>query len=494
MKSQFLNRSTASVTPLLLALLMAGCVSYSGITPKASLTTPADLSLSSASIQWPTERAWEVLHDPVLSDLMVQALEKNPTIKVARARLDKVSALADAADANRYPAVSVNASMMPEHFTENYIYPPPYAGSVYSTNSLTVNAKYEFDFWGKNGDALAAALSNEKAAQAEIQSAQLLIETSVAKSYFTLARGLAQKKILEHTMVQREELFNMTNQRLAAGLDTTQEMRVSKQGLPAIREEIIKLDEQISLARNALAALIGKGPDATQNVMASLPDRTVFPTPDSIPAELLGRRADIAAARDRVEAAGKLVAATKTEFYPNINLSASAGFLSLGFSHWIDGSSQDYSVGPAISLPIFDAGRLRANLSGKTAEYDMAVQSYNQTLIEAVHDVADQLSSLRSLALQEKQQSELLHNAESVHEIAQQREKAGLVNHAVVLNAETTLLAQQSAAIDLRTRAVELNVNLIRALGGGFDEKIQQKTAQQSSPQNNPQADSAKPN
>ena len=458
-------------TPLLAALLLAGCVSYSGITPQATTTTAADLALTPASIQWPSERAWEALHDPVLSGLMEQALEQSPTIKVARARFNQVAAMTKVADANRLPSVAVNASVTPEHFTENYIYPPPFAGSVYSTNLLMVDAKYEFDFWGKNRAVLAAAISNERAAQAEIQTAQLLIETSVAKSYFNLARNLEQKKVLERTLTQREELVNLSNRLQAAGLETTQDVQISRQSLPAIREDIIKLDEQISLSRNALGALIGKGPQATQDVVATLPIQSSTIVPESIPAELIGRRADISAARSRVEAASKLIDAGKTEFYPNVNLTAFAGFSSLGFAHWLDGSSRDYGVGPAISLPIFDGGRLRANLTSKTAEYDMAVESYNQTLIEAVHDVADQLSSLRAMVQQQKQQAELLRNAESVYEIAQQREKAGLINRSAVLNAESNLLAQQSAVIDIRTRTVEFNVNLIRALGGGFNEQ-----------------------
>lgn len=470
MKFYFLKRST----PLLTAWILAGCVSYSGITPKATPTTPSDLSLNSTTIPWPTDHEWEILHDPVLSDLMQQALEKNPDIKIARARLNKVEAMLNAADANRLPSVSINGSVTPEHFTENYIYPPPYAGSIYSTNLLMVNAQYEFDFWGKNHDLIAAAISNERAARAEIQSAQLVIETSVAKSYFTLARNLEQKKILERTLAQREELFNLRHQLLVAGLDTRQDTQISKQGIPAAHEDIIKLDEQIALSRNALAALIGKGPDATQNIVASLPVNISYSAPAAVPAELIGRRADISAARDRVEAAGKLINASKAQFYPNVNLAAFAGFSSLGFSHWLTGSSKDYGVGSAISLPIFDGGRLRADLSSKTAEYDMAVESYNRTLIEAVHDVADQLSSLRSLEQQQKQHSELLRNAQSVYDIAQQREKAGLISHAEVLNAETTLLTQHSAAIDLRTRVVELNINLIRALGGGFNEQATQ--------------------
>ena len=480
MKSPLLKRSA----PLLAALILAGCVSYSGITPQSTPVAAADLNLSNAAIQWPGDHEWEILHDPVLNDLMKQALEKNPTIKIARARLSKVDAMVKAADANRLPDVSINASATPERFTENYIYPPPYAGSIYSTNLLMVDAKYEFDFWGKNRDLIAAAISNEKAAQAEIQSAQLLIETSVAKSYFTLARSLEQKKILERTLAQREELFNLRRQLLTAGLDTKQETQITRQGLPAIREDIIRMDEQISLSRNALAALIGKGPDATQNIIASLPANVSYGAPATVPAELIGRRADISAARDRVIAAGKLINATKTEFYPNVNITAFAGFSSLGFAHWLDGSSRDYGVGPAISLPIFDGGRLRADLSSKTAEYDIAVESYNQTLIEAVHDVADQLTSLRSLEQQQKQQAELLQNAQSVYDIAQQREKAGLVSHSALLGAETTLLTQRSAAIDMRTRAVELNINLIRALGGGFNETAMQNHDDQSTASN----------
>ena len=484
MNSHFFKRSI----PPLTALILAGCVSYSGITPHATIMTSNDLGLRSTgtatAIQWPNDHAWDVLQDPVLSNLMKQALEQNPTINVARARLNQVDAMVKAADADRLPAVSLNASSTPEHFTENYIYPPPYAGSVYSTNLLMVNAKYEFDFWGKNGDLIAAAISNEKAAAAELQSAKLLIEASVAKSYFTLARSLEQKKILERTLAQREELVNLRSELLKAGLDTRQETQISRQGLPAVRADIIRMDEQIGLSRNALAALIGKGPDATKDTVATLPATVNSTAPESVPAELVGRRADISAARQRVESAGKLIDATKTEFYPNINISAFAGFSSLGFAHWLNGSSRDYGVGPAISLPIFDGGRLRANLSSKTAAYDIAVESYNQTLIEAVHDVADQLTSLRSLDLQRSQQTDLLRNAESVYDIAQQREKVGLVSHAVVLNAETTLIAQQSAAIDLRTRAVELNINLVRALGGGFTEPVASEHGKQSASTN----------
>ncbi len=467
MKFHFLKHAT----PLLGTLILAGCVSYAGISPQAKLTSAADLHLTDAATQWPDLRSWEILHDPVLNRLMDQALENNPNIKVAQARLGKVAAMTQYADANRYPEVGVRASVMPERFTENGLYPPPYAGSIKSTNQLMVNASYEFDFWDKNHDLLAAAISQEKAAQAEVHSARLLIETSVAKSYFSLANNLEQKAILEKMLSVREELSNVANRRQSAGLETSQDRDTTQQGIPAMKAFLSAVDEQITLARNALAALIGKGPEATQNIVASLPAVVTLPAPDSISANLLGHRADITAARLRAEAAAKQIDATKTEFYPNVNLTAFAGFSSIGFTHWIEGSSRDYGVGPAISLPIFDGGRLRADLRGKTAEYDMAVESYNQTLIEAVHDVADQLTSLKAIALQQRQQNELLHSAESIYQNAVQREQAGLVNRITVLNAQTSLFNQQSLAIALRTRAVGLNINLLRALGGGFDEQ-----------------------
>ena len=467
MTSQFIQRST----PLLAALILAGCVSYSGIAPQSTQTGAAELKLSDAVTQWPSEKSWEILHDPVLSDLIEQALEKNPSIKLANARLAQVAAMASAADANRYPEVGIGASVTPERFTENGLYPPPFAGSIHSTNLLMVNARYEFDFWGKNHDLLAAAISQEKAAMAEVQSARLLIEASVAKSYYTLASNLAQKALVEKILAQREELSDIARRSQAAGLETSQDTKTTEQAIPAVKAILSYLDEQINLSRNALAALIGKGPDSTATLVANFPNNVTVSAPASVPADLIGRRADISAARMRVEAAGKQIDAAKTEFYPNVNLSAFAGFSSLGFSHWLDGSSRDYGVGPAISLPIFDGGRLRSDLSSKTAEYDMAVESYNQTLINAVHDVADNLTSLKAVVQQQQLQNELLHSAESVYQIAQQRQQAGLVNRMAVLSAESNLLNQQSLAIVLQARSVDFNINLIRALGGGYNEQ-----------------------
>ncbi|MCJ7799934.1 MAG: TolC family protein, partial [Polaromonas sp.] len=178
--------------------------------------------------------------------------------------------------------------------------------------------------------------------------------------------------------------------------------------------------------------------------------------------------ADIAAARWRVEASSKDVANAKTQFYPNLNLVAFAGFSSIGLGRLLDPGSQQWGVGPALRLPIFDAGRLRANLRGKTADLDAAVESYNAAVLDAMHDAADQVASTQAIVRQQVEQRAAQQSAEGAYEIAVQRYRAGLGNYLQVLSAETSVLAQRRLAVDLAGRALETQVALIRALGGGY--------------------------
>jgi NodT family efflux transporter outer membrane factor (OMF) lipoprotein len=182
----------------------------------------------------------------------------------------------------------------------------------------------------------------------------------------------------------------------------------------------------------------------------------------------LGRRADISAARWRVEAATRDVDSAKAQFYPNINLTAFAGYSSIGLDRLLQTNSQQWGVGPAIRLPLFDGGRLRANLRGKTADLDGSIESYNALVLDAVRDVTDQLTSTQAIARQQTEQAQAQTSAEAAYTIALQRYQAGLANYLNVLSAETAVLAQRRQAVDLAARALDTQVQLIRALGGGF--------------------------
>ena len=209
-------------------------------------------------------------------------------------------------------------------------------------------------------------------------------------------------------------------------------------------------------------------PDAFAALTPQLRAVRAVPVPVVVPADLLGRRADIVAARWRVEAASHDVASARAQFYPNVNLTAFVGLSSIGLDRLVRAGSEQYGIGPAIRLPIFDAGRLRANLGSKTADLDAAIQTYNGSVIDAVHDVADQISSTRSVERQQREQAASLSSAEAAYDLATQRYRAGLATYLTVLNAETNVFVQRRLTVDLRARVIDSQVLLVRALGGGY--------------------------
>ena len=191
--------------------------------------------------------------------------------------------------------------------------------------------------------------------------------------------------------------------------------------------------------------------------------------PSRVPAELIGRRPDVVAQRLRVTALSKDIDSAKAEFYPNINLAAFIGFQSLSSAGFLTGASRMLGVGPAITLPIFDGGRLRGNLAGKDANYDIAVEQYNQLLADAMRDVVDQLTSFRSVDTQRAEQKLALTSAQEAYDLAAMRYREGVGNYLQVLATQDQLLVQRSLDADLRARQLALSISLFRALGGGFN-------------------------
>lgn len=451
------------------ALVLAGCANYAGITPQATLKTGTDVGLPAAaqaaapqlSTQW-----WKAFGDPQLDKLVDQALQGNPNLRIAQARLARAQSVQELARSATLPQVQGSLEATRQHFSATNIYPPPLGGNTFDMGTLQASGSWELDFFGKNHQALEAALGAERAAQADVEAARTLLASNVARSYFQFARLQDQLQVAQRTLAQREESLKLVSDRVRAGLDTTLEQRQSEGALPEVRQQAEALQEQVELTRNALAALVGQ-PDL-QLQPRSLAQARPLAVPATVPADLLGRRADIVAARWRVEAASHDMASAKAQFYPNVNLTAFIGLSSLGLNRLLQSDSQQWGVGPAIHLPIFDAGRLRANLRGKTADLDVAVESYNGAIVDAVRDVADQLASAQSITRQQAQQRDAQSSAEAAYDIAVQRYKAGLGTYLNVLTAETSVLAQRRLAVDLAARALDTQVQLARALGGGF--------------------------
>lgn len=453
---------------------LAACVSSAGIAPQSqklspsSVGVPAQSPAASVSDQW-----WSAFGESGLDTLVDSALATNPSLKLARDRIERATAATDAAQANFGPRIDGELDLQRQRYTENGLIPPPIAGSVGSTGLLQLSGGWELDFFGKNADALAAALGNQRAAKADVQAARVLLAANVARSYFQLGGLFEQREVAERTLAQRKEVLALIRERVEAGLDTNVELRQGEASVPETARQIEVIDEQIAHTRHVLAALTAQPPGALETLRPRLRTVQAVPLPADIPADLLGRRADIEAARQRVEAATQDVAFSKTLLYPNINLIAFAGLSSLGVNRLINAGSEQYGAGVAIHLPIFDAGRLRANVRGKTAELDAAVDSYNAALIEAVHDVADQIASVQSIARQHTKQVEAQARSEQAYDLALQRFSAGLGTYLTVLSAEVNVLAQRRLGADLKARELDSQVALARALGGGYDAAAQ---------------------
>ena len=472
-----MTKLRTAFSALIAGAVAAGCASYVGLAPKSQPADAGGLAASRSLAQeklapalWPTAAWWKRFGDAQLDTLIEEALAGNPGMASARARIDKASAFAASAGAALAPQAAASADVTRAHFSANGIFPPPLADSWRTQTQLAASFGYELDLWGRNHAAYDAALGGVKAAQVDAYAVRLLLAASVARAYAELGRSFEQLDLAQSLLAQRKAIFDLVGQRVAAGLDSQVELKQAEGTIPAARERLAQIEEEIALGRNLLAALLGKGPDRGLAIERPRVQAQPIALPSALPADLLGQRPDIVAQRWRVEAARRDIDAAKAQFYPSINLNALVGVQSISFNKLFASGSSIPSFGPALRLPLFDGGRLRANLAGKDADYDLAVEQYNQTLIDAAREVVDQLASLRSAQAQREQLAHALASARAGHSLALERYRAGIGSYLQVLAAESPVIEQENLQANLRARELELSINLIRALGGGFDD------------------------
>jgi NodT family efflux transporter outer membrane factor (OMF) lipoprotein len=316
---------------------------------------------------------------------------------------------------------------------------------------------------------VAAAVSDARASEADAAEARLMLSTNVAAAYADLARLYSERDVAERALAVQSETSQLVRDRVTNGLDTLAEQRQAEAEPLQAKADLSAIDEQIALTRNRLAALAGAGPDrglslARPNAAALKP----LGLPSELAANLVGRRPDVTAARWRAEAAAERIHEARAAFYPDVNLAAFIGVQSLTLSKLTASGSDVGSIGPAVSLPIFNGGRLRAGYRGAEADRDAAVASYDAALTEAFRQVADVVASSRALQSQITDSRAALAASEDAFRIATLRYKGGLATYPTVLLAEQAVLARRRTVADLDARALALDVALVRALGGGY--------------------------
>jgi NodT family efflux transporter outer membrane factor (OMF) lipoprotein len=465
-------RSTAIALVSSTALSGCGIIPDLGLEPllKPAADYAASQSFAGPASKWPSDNWWKAYGDQQLDGLTEEALAASPDLTQAQARVRQAQAYAQEAGAALGPQLDAVASV--GEVKQSYTMGVPAALVPHGwqdTGSGALALNWQLDFFGKNRALLAAATSESEAAQAEEASARLTLSTAIAAAYAGLDQLYSDRDAAVNALKVRSETEHLITERRIQGLETQAAQDRAHAGRAASEAELAALDEAIGLAKNSIAALIGQGPDRGLSIARPQPGAIrAFGLPANLQAELIGRRPDIVAARLTAEAEGKRIKAAKADFYPNVNLVGLVGYQSLGLGMLTNAGSSFGSVGPAITLPIFHSGELQGAYRGARAKYDEAVATYDQTLVRALKEVADNAVSAKALSARLAKSREALGAAQSAHDLARQRYSKGLGTYLDVLTAEDALITNRRAVADLDTRAFTLDVALIRALGGGY--------------------------
>ncbi len=463
-----------TIAVVLAAAWLAGCASTGGLQPQNTAveigSLQAQRSLAGIALDsgaWPQQDWWRTLGDPQLDALVDEALSANPDLALASARVRAALASANAADAERKPTLNAGASISGARIPP--LLPPIASGHFGVIRYGYLSFKWNLDPWGGERDAWQAALGNARAAEVDARATHLKLSASVAQAYFNLGGAHAQRELTLAELKRAENFLALTQQRVTAGIESKFKLSRISGETAADRAQLSASEHDLRIAGIVLATLLGRGPDKALDIKPPPQVRSAkLVLPSDLPAELLGRRPDVVAARWRVEAAGKDIRAASAQFLPNINIGALAGLIAPSSGNLLSLASRFYQLAPAISLPIFEGGKLRANLAGKEAVFDAAVAQYDKTVIGAINQVAAQSDSVRALDTQLVDARQARDSAATAYRYATQRYRGGVGNFLEALSVRQQLIAAERELAAIETQRGVAWVELVEALGGGF--------------------------
>lgn len=460
------------VTTTALFGLLAGCAAPDlGPRPQvvAADSLASGASLADAHGEWPVEGWWRAWGDAQLDTLIAEGLAGSPDLAAAAARVRAADALARQAGAALLPRLGAEGSAGGVKQSRTMGIPPQFVpDGIQDTGHVAATLSFDLDLWGRNRAALAAATSEAEAARVDAAQARLMLTTGIAAAYADLAAHHEALDVAREALRVRTASAALSADRARAGLDNQASARQAESRAAAARGDIAAIEEAIALTRHRLAALVGAGPDRGMSIARPTLAAPATGLPADAGIALVGRRPDIVAARLRAEAAAKRIDVARADYYPNISLSALVGFQSLGLANLFDAGSKYGNGGAAISLPIFDGGRIEGRYRGARADYDAAVAGYDRTLIDALRDIADLAASRTATERQLAERRAALQAAADAARLAGLRYRAGLSNQLAQLTAEDDMVALRRAVAELEARERALDVALIRALGGGY--------------------------
>ncbi|MFA7604001.1 MAG: efflux transporter outer membrane subunit [Novosphingobium sp.] len=461
------------------ALLAAACAPLPAAgprpTPRAPESVAAGQSLpAQPGAAWPGDLWWQRLGDAQLDALIVEGVRNSPDVAAAAARFRRAGGMAQEARGATLPSLDVEGQAGAQKQSLNQGFPDEFKDILphgwKETGQVAASLNFDLDFWGRNQAALAAATSEERAAAIDARQARLMLASAIATAYVDLQRLYEQRDVRQGELDVRLASQRLVAQRRANGLENRGSERQADAAVATARTALAGLDGQIGVRRNQLAALLGAGPDrGLAIVRPALPTPAARGLPEGVTTDLVGRRPDVAAARERVEAAASRIKVARADFFPAIRVSALFGLQSIGLDSLFQSDSTYGRVGPAISLPVFHGGALQGRYRGARAVYDEAVAVYDKAVVSAYQDVADAVTNQRAVTRQLAEARLALAAAEDAYTVARQRYEGGLSNYLEALVVEDRLLQARLAVAGLNADLRTIDIALIRALGGGFD-------------------------
>ncbi|MBM3115748.1 efflux transporter outer membrane subunit [Jeongeupia naejangsanensis] len=458
------------MAPLALALL-AGCAFMpkdDAVLPQrdiASAELPKHIKLAREG--WPEARWWTAYRDPQLDALMNAAIKDAPSLATAEARLKSARAALLQQRAADGITVDFNAQVDRQYISATGLFPPPIGGEWYTEGKVGFNGNWDFDFWGKNRARVAATLGEANARLAESASAEQALAAAVTQSYFNLQADWARQANFARERQTQAELAATRKKLVAQGLAAIDTQKRVEADVAATEQKIAALDSAAVREREALRALVG-GDAVVDGLKPQALPQGVGGLPKTLGIELLARRPDLQAARWRVEASMNQIDAAKAAYYPTVNLNLFAGFDTISMSDLFDRGSRQINLIPNFTLPIFENGRLDAQLHGANAQRSAAIADYNQSVLNAVRDVAQGAAAVQGI---EREGDALKRNraaTDAVYASTQKRFKQGLTDRGSLLAAELPLRGLDDQTLQLQSQRLIADVALIKALGGGY--------------------------
>lgn len=459
--------------------LLAACAGMPGkpVPPKLNSEVPMAGVNSPANGQWPDAKWWKRYNDPQLDALIDMALSGSPSLTAAQTRFDSAVQTVRAASAGAGVRADGNASWARQRMSDSGLIPAQFLGfNWYSQADIGLKFSYTFDWWGKQHALIESVVDQMHAAEAENAAASLALTTAVTDTYFGWQSDQARLEVAQVVTRGAVKIRELSALRVDSGIDPQDTLSKAESDVALAREQIVQFESSAKLRRVALAALVGVSPEKLPELKPQPLPTVDVQLPANVSIDLIARRPDIVASRWRVESAARDVDQARADFFPDITINALAGLSAIDMSKLLRASSSVFNFGPALHLPIFDGGLIRARYGISQAQLDAAVASYNTTLLDAARDLSTQALTAQQIGALRQERTTQLEAAKAQFESAMAREHQGLTDLRIPLQIDVTLQQQRDAMLVLNTQAISADIAMAKALGGGYMQPAPEKT------------------